>query len=85
MKEEAVLDFLYKNNSEFEKIKKEIEQPSQYQKQDKFTHKFALLFFNEKYNNIPNLNDLPAVRDDNKNMKITVQMLNFPKENIFEF
>ena len=32
MKEEAVLDFLYQNNSEFEKIKKEIEQPSQYQK-----------------------------------------------------
>ena len=85
MKEEAVLDFLYQNNAEFEKIKKEIEKPSQYQKQDKFSHKFALIFCNEKYGNTQLMKDLPAVRDDNKNMKLCVQMLNIPKENIFRF
>ena len=72
MKEEAVLDFLYQNNAEFEKIKKEIEQPSQYQKQDKFKHKFALIFCNEKYGATQLMQDLPAVKDDNKNMKLCV-------------
>ena len=31
------------------------------------------------------MQDLPAVKDDNKNMKLTLTMLNFKKENIFEF
>ena len=31
------------------------------------------------------MQDLPAVKDDNKNMKLCVQMLNIPKENVFEF
>ena len=76
---------MYQNNSEFEKIKKEIEQPNQYQKRDKFTKKFALIFCNEKYNNTILMQDLPAVKDDNKNMKLCVQMLNIPQENVFEF
>ena len=85
MKEEAVLNFLFKNDAEFERIKKEIEQPSQYQKQDKFTHKFALVFCNEKYSNTRLMSDLPAVKDDYKNMKLCVTMLNIPKENVFKF
>ena len=31
------------------------------------------------------MQDLPAVKDDNKNMKLALTMLNFKKENIFEF
>lgn len=85
MKEEAVLNFLYQNNAEFERIKKEIEQPSQYQKQDKFTHKYALIFCNEKYGNTQLMTDLPAVKDDSKNMHLCVTMLNIPVENIYEF
>ena len=34
---------------------------------------------------MPDFHDLPYVNDDLKNMKIAVQMLNFPKENVFEF
>ena len=34
---------------------------------------------------MPDFQDLPYVNDDLKNMKIAVQMLNFPKENVFEF
>ena len=85
LKEEAVMNFLFKNDAEFERIKKEIEQPNQYQKQDKFTHKFALIFCNEKYGNTRLMSDLPAVKDDYKNMKLCVTMLNVPKENVFKF
>ena len=31
------------------------------------------------------MNDLPAVRDDNKNMNLAFTMLNIPKQNVFEF
>ena len=86
-KEETVLTFLQKHKGDFEKLKDEIEQPDKNQKQEKFRKedKFALILSNMTYNTSKTtMKDLPAVQDDHRNIKQTVQMLNIPEENVFE-
>ena len=45
------MNFLYKNSGEFEELKKEINQPDEHQKQEKFCQidKLALLITNSVY------------------------------------
>ena len=49
--EESVMNFLYKNSGEFEDLKKEINQPDEFQKQEKFDRidKLALIITNCDY------------------------------------
>ena len=52
IQDESVMTFLYKNSGEFEELKKEINQPDEHQKQEKFCRgdKLALIITNCVYN-----------------------------------
>ena len=82
------MNFLYKNSGEFEELKKEINQPDEYQKQEKFCQidKLALLITNCNYDEQQmGMVSLPDVKDDRKNMQYTIQnMFDIPLENIFQ-
>ena len=86
-KTEHVLDFLNKYSGDFEKLKKEIDQPDKNQKQEPFNaeDKFALVLSNKTYDpSNTTMKSLPAVEDDHKNIKQTIKMLNIPDANVFE-
>ena len=86
-KEENVLTFLHKHSGEFDKLKEEIEQPDKNQKREKFRNedKFALILSNMTYDKArTTMHDLPAVKDDHKNMIQSTKMLQVPDENIYQ-
>ena len=73
--EESILNFLYKNSGEFDELKKEILQPNEHQKQEKFCRidKLALLITNCVYDEQQmGMKNLPDVLDDRKNMQYTI-------------
>ena len=66
---------MYKNSGEFEELKKEINQPDEHQKREKFyrNDKLALLVTNCNYDEKKmGMKSLPDVKDDQKNMEYTI-------------
>ena len=82
------MNFLYKHSGEFEELIKEINQPDEYQKQEKFLRKdkFALLITNSVYDEQKmGMKSLPDVKDDHKNMEHTIdKLMDIPEEQIFK-
>ena len=62
-------------SGDFESIQREFEEPSKHQQQEDFENcfKFAAIITNDKYDKVNSKNkavkDLPAVRDDHRNIK----------------
>ena len=69
---------------EFNKILEDIQNAAQNKKMDTFAKKYALLVCNEIYDTNAGLECLHQTKNDLKNMKITIKMMNIADEDIFE-
>ena len=72
------------HSQKMDEMRRELQNPEEFQPNEKFDYKYALIVgnqtYNEKYITLPSL---PAVVDDLKNAKHTVKMMNIPQENTF--
>ena len=83
------MSFLYKSSNDFDQLMKEINQPDQFQKQEKFNRhdKYALFITNSVYDyDRIGMKSLPHVINDRNTMKTTItKMMDIPEENIFQY
>ena len=83
-KEQILLNYMQPHSQKMDEMRRELQNPEEFQPNEKFDYKYALIVGNQTYNKkYITLDSLPAVADDLKNAKHTVKMMNIPQENTF--